>query len=68
MRVITLAGSPCFPSRSTSLLILCQRALEARGVEVIPWNIQNFQPDDLINARFRCARAAGVARRSASRR
>ena len=52
MRVITLAGSPRFPSRSTSLLTLCQRALEARGVEVIPWNIQNFQPDDLINARF----------------
>ncbi|MDU6390638.1 MAG: NADPH-dependent FMN reductase [Pantoea sp.] len=52
MRVITLAGSPRFPSRSTSLLTLCQRALEARGVEVIPWYIQNFQPDDLINARF----------------
>ncbi|MDT0175676.1 NADPH-dependent FMN reductase [Pantoea sp. RRHST58] len=52
MRVITLAGSPRFPSRSTSLLTLCQRALEARGVEVIPWHIQNFQPDDLINARF----------------
>lgn len=52
MRVITLAGSPRFPSRSTSLLTLCQRALEARDVEVIPWNIQNFEPDDLINARF----------------
>ncbi|NIF20660.1 MULTISPECIES: NADPH-dependent FMN reductase [Pantoea] len=52
MRVITLAGSPRFPSRSTALLIHCQRALETRGVEVIPWNIHNFQPDDLINARF----------------
>ncbi|MDJ0476046.1 NAD(P)H-dependent oxidoreductase, partial [Pantoea eucalypti] len=52
MRVITLAGSPRFPSRSTSLLTLCQHKLEARGIEVIPWNIHNFQPDDLINARF----------------
>lgn len=52
MRVITLAGSPRFPSRSTSLLTLCQHKLEARGVEVIPWNIHNFQPEDLINARF----------------
>lgn len=52
MRVITLAGSPRFPSRSTALLTLCQRALEARGVEVIPWNIHNFQPEDLLYARF----------------
>ncbi|MGX9236433.1 MULTISPECIES: NADPH-dependent FMN reductase [Pantoea] len=52
MRVLTLAGSPRFPSRSTSLLALCQRKLEASGVEVIPWNIHNFQPEDLINARF----------------
>lgn len=52
MRVITLAGSPRFPSRSTALLSLCQQALEARGVEVIPWNIHNFQPEDLLYARF----------------
>ncbi|WP_416412821.1 NADPH-dependent FMN reductase [Pantoea sp. App145] len=52
MRVITLAGSPRFPSRSTALLSLCQHALEARGVEVIPWNIHNFQPEDLLYARF----------------
>ncbi|WP_182057312.1 NADPH-dependent FMN reductase [Pantoea sp. ME81] len=52
MRVITLAGSPRFPSRSTALLSLCQHALEARGVEVIPWNIHNFQADDLLYARF----------------
>jgi len=52
MRVITLAGSPRFPSRSTALLSVCQRALEARGVEVIPWNIHNFQPEDLLYARF----------------
>lgn len=52
MRVITLAGSPRYPSRSTALLSLCQHALEARGVEVTPWNIHNFQPEDLLYARF----------------
>ncbi|MBP2170639.1 FMN reductase [Erwinia toletana] len=52
MRVITLAGSPRYPSRSTALLTLCQAALEKRGVEVIPWNLHNFQPEDLLYARF----------------
>ncbi|MFS2224942.1 NADPH-dependent FMN reductase [Pantoea sp. B65] len=52
MRVITLAGSPRYPSRSTALLTLCQTELEKRGVEVIPWNLHNFQPEDLLYARF----------------
>lgn len=52
MRVITLAGSPRFPSRSTALLTICQHALEKRGVEVIPWNLHNFNPEDLLYARF----------------
>ncbi|WP_158784274.1 NADPH-dependent FMN reductase [Pantoea sp. BAV 3049] len=52
MRVITLAGSPRYPSRSTALLSLCQQALEKRGVEVIPWNLHNFHPEDLLYARF----------------
>ncbi|URQ62073.1 NADPH-dependent FMN reductase [Pantoea alhagi] len=52
MRVITLAGSPRFPSRSTALLTLCQQALEKRGVEVTPWNLHNFLPEDLLYARF----------------
>ncbi len=52
MRVITLAGSPRYPSRSTALLTLCQAELEKRGVEVIPWNLHNFQPEDLLYARF----------------
>lgn len=52
MRVITLAGSPRFPSRSTALLTVCQRELEQRGVEVIPWNLHNFHPEDLLYARF----------------
>ncbi|WLS77569.1 NADPH-dependent FMN reductase [Erwinia pyri] len=52
MRVITLAGSPRFPSRSTALLTICQQLLEKRGVEVIPWNLHNFAPEDLLYARF----------------
>jgi len=52
MRVISLAGSPRYPSRSTALLTLCQASLEKRGVEVIPWNLHNFQPEDLLYARF----------------
>lgn len=52
MRVITLAGSPRYPSRSTALLTLCRQALEKRGVEVIPWNLHNFHPEDLLYARF----------------
>ncbi|MCE0488591.1 NADPH-dependent FMN reductase [Pantoea sp. Mb-10] len=60
MRVITLAGSPRFPSRSTALLSLCQQALEARGIEVIPWNIHNFQPEDLISARMDSAALAAL--------
>ncbi len=52
MRIITLAGSPRFPSRSTALLTLCQRLLEARGIEVVAWNIHNFPPEDLLHARF----------------
>ncbi|ARU92337.1 NADPH-dependent FMN reductase [Tatumella citrea] len=52
MRVVTLAGSPRFPSRSTALLTLSQKILESQGVEVLPWNIQHFDPDDLIQARF----------------
>ncbi len=52
MRVITLAGSPRYPSRSTHLLTLSQKFLESQDIEVIPWNIQHFEPADLIQARF----------------
>ncbi|MEC5318978.1 NADPH-dependent FMN reductase [Brenneria populi subsp. brevivirga] len=52
MTVITLAGSPRFPSRSGALLIYCQRWLEEQGTEVIPWNLFNFDPEDLLYAKF----------------
>lgn len=52
MRVITLAGSPRFPSRSSSLLEHAREKLSAVGVEVCHWHLQNFAPEDLLYARF----------------
>ena len=52
MRVITLAGSPRFPSRSSSLLEYSREKLAAVGVEVCHWHLQNFAPEDLLYARF----------------
>ncbi|ADM98937.1 NADPH-dependent FMN reductase [Dickeya dadantii] len=52
MRVITLAGSPRYPSRSTALLHHAGKWLEAKGAEVLPWHLHNFPPEDLLNARF----------------
>ncbi|MBJ7221510.1 MULTISPECIES: NADPH-dependent FMN reductase [unclassified Brenneria] len=52
MNVITLAGSPRFPSRSTALLTYAQHWLEKKGINVIPWNLFNFDPQDLLYAKF----------------
>ncbi|QTF08687.1 NADPH-dependent FMN reductase [Brenneria izadpanahii] len=52
MNVITLAGSPRFPSRSTALLIFAQRWLEQKRINVLPWNLFNFNPEDLLYAQF----------------
>lgn len=40
MRVITLAGSPRFPSRSSSLLEYAREKLNGLDVEVYHWNLQ----------------------------
>lgn len=45
MRVITLAGSPRFPSRSSSLLEYAREKLNGLDVEVYHWNLQNFAPE-----------------------
>lgn len=42
MRVITLAGSPRFPSRSSALLEYAREKLNALDVEVCHWNLHNF--------------------------
>ncbi|WP_097478237.1 NAD(P)H-dependent oxidoreductase [Escherichia coli] len=52
MRVITQAGSPRFPSRSSSLLEYAREKLNGLDVEVYHWNLQNFAPEDLLYARF----------------
>ena len=52
MRVITLAGSPRFPSRSSALLEYAREKLNALDVEVCHWNLHNFEPEDLLYARF----------------
>ncbi|EFG8940642.1 NADPH-dependent FMN reductase [Escherichia coli] len=52
MRVITLAGGPRFPSRSSSLLEYAREKLNGLDVEVYHWNLQNFAPEDLLYARF----------------
>lgn len=52
MRVITLAGSPRFPSRSSALLEYAREKLSHRDVKVFHWHIQNFVPEDLLYARF----------------
>ncbi|STJ81460.1 FMN reductase (sulfate starvation-induced protein [Escherichia coli] len=53
MRVITLAGSPRFPSRSSSLLEYAREKLNGLDVEVYHWNLQNFAPEDSTLCSFR---------------
>ncbi|HFZ8995273.1 TPA: NADPH-dependent FMN reductase [Citrobacter freundii] len=52
MRVITLAGSPRFPSRSSALLEYARETLSRLDVEVCHWHLHNFAPEDLLYARF----------------
>jgi len=52
MRIVTLAGSPRFPSRSSALLEYVREKLSAVNVEVCHWHLQNFEPEDLLYARF----------------
>ncbi|KFC82949.1 NADPH-dependent FMN reductase [Buttiauxella agrestis] len=52
MRVITLAGSPRFPSRSSALLEYAREKLSALDIEVCHWHLHNFAPEDLLYARF----------------
>lgn len=52
MRVVTLAGSPRFPSRSSALMEYARERLNAQGIEVCHWHLHNFAPEDLLYARF----------------
>ncbi|MGY5957597.1 NADPH-dependent FMN reductase [Kosakonia sp. BK9b] len=52
MRVVTLAGSPRFPSRSSALLEYAREHLSAQDIDVCHWHLHNFAPEDLLYARF----------------
>ncbi|AHG21994.1 NAD(P)H-dependent FMN reductase [Chania multitudinisentens RB-25] len=52
MRIISLAGSPRIPSRSTALLKQSQQWLQQQGVEVIAYTLHDFKADDLLYANF----------------
>lgn len=52
MRVVTLAGSPRYPSRSSALLEYARERLTALDVDVCHWHLHNFVPEDLLYARF----------------
>ena len=52
MRVITLSGSPNYPSRSGALLAYVKSAFSATDIEICQWHLQNFPPEDLIFANF----------------
>lgn len=52
MRVITLAGSPRYPSRSGAMLEYARERLNAADIEVCHWHLHNFAPEDLLFARF----------------
>ena len=47
MRVITLTGSPRFPSPDSALLEYAREKLTLQGMEICHWHIQNFTPADL---------------------
>lgn len=52
MKVISIAGSPRQPSRSSALLALSQQWLTEQGVEVISYRLQDFAAEDLLFANF----------------
>lgn len=51
MRVITLSGSPYFPSPSSAMLEYARNKLTKHAVSVYHWHLQNFVPEDLIRGR-----------------
>lgn len=52
MLVVSLGGSPSQRSRSAVLLDHARRWLERHGVEVVSYQIRDFQAEDLLHARF----------------
>lgn len=52
MQVVTLGGSPSLKSRSNILLERAKHWLQLRGVEVISYQVRDFNAEDLLFANF----------------
>ncbi|MBD1550005.1 NADPH-dependent FMN reductase [Pseudomonas typographi] len=52
MLVVALGGSPSTRSRSGVLLERAKLALQGKGVEVVTFQVRDFDPQDLLHARF----------------
>lgn len=52
MQVVTIGGSPSLRSRSGLLLDHASQWLAARGIELVHFNIHQFDPAELLLARF----------------
>src|SRR5690606_34751454 len=52
MLVVSVGGSPGAKSRSNGLLAHARRLLELRGVEVVSYQVRDFQAEDLLHANF----------------
>lgn len=52
MLVVFLGGSPSLKSRSNVLLDKARQWLQARGVEVVTYQVRDFDAEDLLFARF----------------
>jgi FMN reductase len=52
MLVVSVGGSPSTRSRSAVLLDRTRSLLQARGVEVVSYQVREFPAEDLLHARF----------------
>lgn len=60
MLVVSLGGSPSQRSRSGILLEWSRSWLQARGVEVVTYQIRDFVAEDLLHARFDSPQIIGL--------
>lgn len=60
MLVVFLGGSPSLKSRSNVLLGKARQWLQARGVEVVTYQVRDFAAEDLLFARFDSSRIQGL--------
>ncbi len=60
MLVVLLGGSPSLRSRSNVLLGKARQWLQAHGVEVVTYQVRDFEAEDLLFARFDSPRIQGL--------